>query len=129
MSLLKQALNQEHRPKGLGTQTNLKLTLERRIIADLNRADHHKEVPLFYFPVMEGPRVSEVNTIVSTLPTSQISLPLSVAMASVSMTQQMPTQATKSKTSKPKSKKPHSGISQKMPVSKSTKKRGECEGG
>ncbi|KAL8093469.1 hypothetical protein AgCh_035374 [Apium graveolens] len=29
---------------------------ERRIIADLNRAIHHKEVPLFYFPIMEGPQ-------------------------------------------------------------------------
>ena len=28
---------------------------ERRIIADLNRANHHKEVPLYYFPIMEGP--------------------------------------------------------------------------
>ena len=49
---------------------------ERRIIADLNRASHHKEVPLFFFPIMEGPQVSEVSTIVTTLPTSQISLPL-----------------------------------------------------
>ncbi|KAL8098661.1 hypothetical protein AgCh_031431 [Apium graveolens] len=29
---------------------------ERRIIADLNRANHHKEVLLFYFPVMERPQ-------------------------------------------------------------------------
>ena len=51
-------------------------------------------------------------------------------MASESMTQQMPTQATKSKISKSKSKKPHSGVSQKMPVSKSTKtKDGSVKGG
>lgn len=94
---------------------------ERRIITDLNRADHHKEVPLFYFPVMEAPRVSEVISTISTLPTSNISLPSSVAVASVSMTRQIPTQATKTKVSKTKTKKTPSGVSQKMPIVKSTK--------
>ncbi|KAL8120202.1 hypothetical protein AgCh_017375 [Apium graveolens] len=94
---------------------------EKRVIADLNRASHHNDVPLFYFPIMEGPQVSEVSTTVSTISTSQISFPLSVAMASVSMTQQMPTQATKTKISKSKTKKTPSGFSQKKPVAKSTK--------
>ncbi|KAL8094864.1 hypothetical protein AgCh_036396 [Apium graveolens] len=95
---------------------------ERRIIADVNRANHQKEVSLFYFPVMEAPQVSEVSSDVPTLPASQISLPYCVALATVSMTQQLPTQATKpSKISKSKSKKAPSGISQKMPVAKSTK--------
>ncbi|KAL8119380.1 hypothetical protein AgCh_016774 [Apium graveolens] len=94
---------------------------ERRIIADLNRASHHKEMPLFYFPSMEGPQVSEVSTTVSTLPISQTSLPSSVAMESVSMTQQMPTQATKTTISKSKAKKAPSGFSQKKPVVKSIK--------
>ncbi|KAL8099538.1 hypothetical protein AgCh_031977 [Apium graveolens] len=94
----------------------------RKIIADSNRENHHKEVPLFYFPVMEAPQVSEVSLVVPSLPASQISLPYSVALATVSMTQQLPTQATKpSKISKSKSKKAPSGISQKMPVPKSTK--------
>ncbi|KAL8133958.1 hypothetical protein AgCh_009143 [Apium graveolens] len=76
---------------------------ERRIIADLNRANNHREVTLFYFPVMEAPQC---------------------AMATVSMTQQLPTQATKpSKFFKSKSKKAPSGISQKMPVAKSTKSK------
>ncbi|KAL8135256.1 hypothetical protein AgCh_010063 [Apium graveolens] len=94
---------------------------ERRIIADLNRTIHHKEVPLLYFPIMEGPQVSEVNSTVSTLPTSHISFPSSIAMASVSMTQQMPTQATKPQISKFKSKKAPSGFFQNNPVVKSTK--------
>ncbi|KAL8124033.1 hypothetical protein AgCh_011878 [Apium graveolens] len=93
---------------------------ESRVLADLNIASHHNEVPLFYFPIMEDPQVSEVRTTVSTIPTSQISLPLSVAMTSVSMTKQMPTQATKTKISKTKSKKTPSGFSQKKPVTKST---------
>ncbi|KAL8125435.1 hypothetical protein AgCh_012939 [Apium graveolens] len=81
--------------------------------------------------------VSEVISTVSTLPTSTISLPSSVAVASVSMTRQMPTQATKTKVSKPKTKKAPSGVSKKMPVVKSTKhkegsvkvgKKGEGQG-
>ena len=96
---------------------------ERRIIADLNRANHHREVPLYYFPIMDAPQVSEVSSsIPSTIPTSLVSLSSSVAMTTVSMTQQLPTQATKpTKISKSKSKKAPSGISQKMPVAKSTK--------
>ncbi|KAL8094885.1 hypothetical protein AgCh_036413 [Apium graveolens] len=31
---------------------------ERSLIADLNRANHHKDVPLFYFPVMQAPQGS-----------------------------------------------------------------------
>ncbi|KAL8091386.1 hypothetical protein AgCh_033845 [Apium graveolens] len=96
---------------------------ERRIIADLSRANHHKEVPHFYFPVMEGPQVSEVSSTVSTLPTSPISLPSSVAIASVSMTHQMPTQATKRTISKPKTKKAPSGFFQNKSVAKSTKQK------
>ncbi|KAL8134410.1 hypothetical protein AgCh_009439 [Apium graveolens] len=96
---------------------------ERRKNADLKRADHHKEVALFYFPVMEGPQVSEVISTVSTLPTSHISLPSNIAMASVSMTKQMPTQATKSQISKSNSKKVPSGFFQKKPVAKSTKQK------
>ena len=34
---------------------------DRRIIADLNRANHHKDVTLVYMPIMELPQVSEVN--------------------------------------------------------------------
>ncbi|KAL8104980.1 hypothetical protein AgCh_028948 [Apium graveolens] len=94
---------------------------ERRVIVNLNSVDHHKEVPLVYFPIMEGLQVSEVSTIVPTIPTSQIYLPLSMAMASVSMTKQMPTQVTKIKNLKTKSKKIHSGFSQMKPVVKSTK--------
>ena len=94
---------------------------ERRIIADLNRADHHKEVPLFYFPVMEGPQVSEVISTVSTLPTSHISLSSSVAMVSEPMTKQMPTQAAKTKIPKSKVKKAPSDFFQKKSVVKSTK--------
>ena len=103
----------------------------------MNRANHHKEVPLFYFPVMEVPQVSEVSSTVSTLPASQTSLHSSVAMETVSLTQQLPTQATKPKISKKKSKKAPSGVSQKMPVVKSTKpkegsvkvgKKGEGQG-
>ncbi|MDV3180564.1 MAG: hypothetical protein Q8829_02650, partial [Candidatus Phytoplasma australasiaticum] len=45
---------------------------ERRVIADLNRANHHKEVPLVYLPIMEGPQVSDVSTTVSNISTSQI---------------------------------------------------------
>jgi len=79
---------------------------------------------------MEGPQVSEVSTTVTTLPTSQIFLSSSVAMASVSMTQQMPTQATKSTISKSKAKKAPSGFSQKKPVAKSTKpQEGSVKGG
>ncbi|KAL8135208.1 hypothetical protein AgCh_010029 [Apium graveolens] len=99
---------------------------ERRIIVDLNRENHHKEVPLFYFPIMEGPQVNEVSTTVSTLPTSHISLPSNVPMSSVSMTQQMPTQATKPQISKSKSKKAPSGFFQKKPVAKSTKTKEGC---
>ncbi|KAL8147280.1 hypothetical protein AgCh_004848 [Apium graveolens] len=72
---------------------NNKLTCwvqERRIIVDLNRANHHRDVPMFYFSVMHTP--------------------------------QLPTKAAKSTTiSKSKSKKTPSGISQKVPVEKSTK--------
>ncbi|KAL8104410.1 hypothetical protein AgCh_028571 [Apium graveolens] len=94
---------------------------ERRIIADLNRVDHHKEVSLFYFSVMEAPQVSGVISTVCTLPNSNISLPSSVAVTSVSMTRQMPTQATKTKVSKIKTKKAPTGVSQKMSVIKFTK--------
>ena len=86
---------------------------------------------------MEAPHVSEVSSAVPTLPTSQISLPYSVALETMSMTQQLPTQAAKHKILKSKSKKAPSGVSQKMPVVKSTKpkegsvmvgKKGEGQG-
>ena len=69
---------------------------ERRIIADLNRANHHRDVPMFYFPVMQTPQVSEVSSsIPSTIPISSISLSSGVTMATVSMTKQLPTKASK----------------------------------
>ncbi|KAL8091760.1 hypothetical protein AgCh_034135 [Apium graveolens] len=71
--------------------------------------------------LMQHGKVSEIISIVSTLPTSNISLPSSVAVASVSMTRQVPTQATKTKVSKTKTKKAPSGMSQKMPIVKSSK--------
>ena len=91
---------------------------ERRIIADLNRANHHKEVPLYYFPVMEGPPVSEVISTVSTLPTSHTYFPSNIAITSVSMTKQMPTQAAKTKIPKSKAKKAPSEFFQKNPTDK-----------
>ncbi|KAL8114648.1 hypothetical protein AgCh_021492 [Apium graveolens] len=96
---------------------------ERRLIVDLNRANHHKDVPMFYFPVMQAPQVSEVSSsIPTTIPTSTISLNSGVAMEIVSMTKKLPTRASKPTTiSKSKSKKTPSGISQKMPVEKPTK--------
>ena len=96
---------------------------ERRLIADLNRANHHRDVPMFYFPVMQTPQVSEVSSsIPTTIPTSSISLSSGVAMATATMTKQLPTKAAKTTAiSKSKSKKTPSGISQKVPVEKSTK--------
>ncbi|KAL8089143.1 hypothetical protein AgCh_038785 [Apium graveolens] len=102
---------------------------EKRVIANLNRANHHSDVPLIYFPIMEEPQVSEVNTFVSTTSQPLVSLQTSVEMASVTMTKQVSTQATKSNILKSKSKKPHSSSSQKGLVSKTTKsKEGSVKG-
>ncbi|KAL8134767.1 hypothetical protein AgCh_009689 [Apium graveolens] len=94
---------------------------ERRVIADLNKANHHKEVPLIYMPIMEQPQVSELNTSVPATSLPQISFPTTVSMASVTVTKQLPNQATKLRISKYKSKKTHSSFSQKKLVLKYTK--------
>ncbi|KAL8157051.1 hypothetical protein AgCh_001954 [Apium graveolens] len=121
---------------------------ERRVIADLNRANNLQGIQEFNhctqtnktwiviilhanakFYDMEGPRVSEVNISVPTTFLPPLSLQITVVMAPVTVTKQVPTQATKSRISKSKSQRPHSSSSQKELVSKTTKtKEGSVKG-
>ncbi|KAL8148711.1 hypothetical protein AgCh_005900 [Apium graveolens] len=111
--------------EGNGSTTNIAGDDQQRIIPTFQ--DMKSGTPLAYpeavlvkDPVSEC-QLSEVISFVSTLPTSHISLPSSIAMTSVPMTKQMPTQTAKTKIPKSKAKKAPSDFFQKKSVVKSTK--------
>ncbi|KAK1385096.1 hypothetical protein POM88_022831 [Heracleum sosnowskyi] len=89
----------------------------KRVLEDLNRRNHNKEVQLVYPPIFTVAQEAQVSQVISsTIPSSIVISLISSATMEAGTVQQPPTQVATSKLPKSKSKKPTSGASQKAPV-------------
>ncbi|KAK1356253.1 hypothetical protein POM88_049509 [Heracleum sosnowskyi] len=92
----------------------------KRVLEDLNRLNHNKELQFVYPPIFNAAQEAQVSQVISsTVPSSTVISLISSATMEAGTVQRPPTQVATYKI--PKSKNPTSGVSQKAPVVKNTK--------